>query len=206
MQVVEELRLESHIEEALARELVKHVHPEAQLAVQVEFTTIGGDFRVDFVLSRDGRTVGIECDGKDFHDKYRDEWRDALLLGDHRLDAMYRLRGCDIWHNTGDLILLIAQREPQMFSPRGHINLEALAHPEVRAHEWQDRTSQTVYLRDGDDFHEIRVLCRLRAELLKGRSFLRQLYQDSVLHPGMPYDQLQDQLRKDQESRSDLPF
>lgn len=43
-----------------------------------------------------GYRIGIECDGKKFHNASRDEWRDAMILGGEHLDVIYRLRGSDI--------------------------------------------------------------------------------------------------------------
>ena len=71
---------ESPLEDTFARGLSKFLRPGTNLEKQVEVTTICGDFRLDFVATTmAGRRVAYECDGAEFHDAQRDEWRDSVV-------------------------------------------------------------------------------------------------------------------------------
>jgi hypothetical protein len=110
-------------------------------------------FIVDFVLrdSSDYR-VGVECDGKKFHDASRDEWRDAMIIGENHLDAIYRLRGSDINYYIEDVLYLIAELEPSLFSPRAASNLKVLASPEVKEIcKGHDRDIYLIHYKNEDD-------------------------------------------------------
>jgi hypothetical protein len=189
--LVDDIPVESPIEEALAHELLKYVHPEVNFVPQHEVKTVGGVFRLDFLLERNGRRVAIECDGRDFHDSYRDEWRDAMLLGDGCIDVMYRLRGADILLFTADLLFLVARQEPPMFTERGHINLRTLAHPEVRDWDWRDWETQRIGPIGQNPDVGILFLRRRKDDLQKERSFLAKYYNHAVSHGGGSLEELQ---------------
>lgn len=89
-------KTESPIEEIFAREISSKVKPEVKATTQYELTACGISFRMDFVLEYEGRKIGIECDGKEFHNYAKDLWRDAIILGDEKLDAIYRFSGKEI--------------------------------------------------------------------------------------------------------------
>lgn len=118
---------ESPLEDLFAYNIVNYLDESVNFQKQVEVETICGTFRIDFVASHEGKKVAFECDGKDFHDLSRDEWRDTMILGAGVVEEIYRLRGSDIQYHLEDCLYLISQREPDFFSERGHINLERLA-------------------------------------------------------------------------------
>ncbi len=123
---------DSPLERLFAHHLVKYVHDEADLRKQVPISTICGTFRLDFVLQRGIKRVVFECDGRDFHDPIRDEWRDGMILGAEAVDVIYRFRGSDLTYHLNDCLFVISRWEPDIFSPRGLLQLEALASDEVR--------------------------------------------------------------------------
>lgn len=126
----------SPIEDNMAYNLVKYIAEDVQLLSQLSVETLCGQFIPDFVLELPaGRRIAIECDGRDFHDLSRDEWRDAMILGTGHVESVYRCRGSDIVGHIEDLLFLITQIEPQFFSERGRTNLRVLASDEARAHE-----------------------------------------------------------------------
>ena len=47
-----------------------------------------GTFRVDFVARIGHKNVGLECDGKDYHNFSRAEWLVAMRVGSEALDAV----------------------------------------------------------------------------------------------------------------------
>lgn len=123
----------SPLEDSFAYHLEKYVGDNVQIDSQVPSETICGLFIMDFVAHspRIGR-IGIECDGKEFHNESRDEWRDAMILGTAAVDVIYRIRGRDIAHHINDVLYCIAQLEPGLCSERGETNLRTLASSEAR--------------------------------------------------------------------------
>src|SRR5689334_10635520 len=86
-------RLESPLEEQFIQSLEKYLNPRSDIIPQYEVQTILGKYRLDFVVALDGHLIGFECDGKEYHDAFRDEWRDALILHTKEIETIYRFRG-----------------------------------------------------------------------------------------------------------------
>jgi hypothetical protein len=118
---------DSPIEDIFAWGLGKYMNPNLILDKQIEVNTSWGTFILDFVVECESQRIAFECDGKDFHDVERDEWRDALILGEGHVDTIYRLRGTDLVHHAEDCLFVISRLEPKIFSDRGRANLEMLA-------------------------------------------------------------------------------
>jgi len=95
----------------------KFIRPEIDLTPQVEFKTPHGPFRVGFFTS-EPRRIGFECDGDEFHDGFRDEFRDALLLGFDCLDIIYHIPGAVLTYYPHDALYLIAAWDGELFRPR----------------------------------------------------------------------------------------
>ena len=110
------------------RYLAEGVVPHAQ----VEVATQWGAFRLDFLFEVEGRKVAVECDGKDFHNARRDEWRDALIMDAGGADEIVRFRGCNLTYSLEDCLAILRFWEPGLFSPRGLAQLEVLASDGVR--------------------------------------------------------------------------
>lgn len=127
---------ESPIEETLAYHLAKYV--AATMTPQEELGTRWGVFRPDFVLDMSGFRVGIECDGRHFHDSYRDLWRDMVLLGDGHLDVMYRFPGTAIVNATCDTLFIMSRLDPKLFHERGLLSLESLSSDWARLGDWRE--------------------------------------------------------------------
>ena len=119
--------LESPLEELFAFNLEKYLDSSINLQNQIEVETICGNFRIDFVAYSKIKRIAFECDGADYHNVARDEWRDAMILGAKAVDVIYRLRGSDLTYHIEDCLYLISKWEPEIFSQRGKINLEILA-------------------------------------------------------------------------------
>jgi len=127
---------ESVIEEEFSWHLNKYIKLPQKLTSQYPVSTICGEFRPDFIYQYEtGRKVIFECDGKEFHDASRDEWRDAMILGDGFANRIFRIRGSDIKYHIADVLYLISKIEPSMFTQRGHINLNKLASHEAKVAE-----------------------------------------------------------------------
>lgn len=118
---------DSPLEEIFAYHVSKYFDSELYFSPQFRVNTICGLFIVDFVaVTHLGRRIGFECDGKEFHDSSRDEWRDAMILGADGLDVIYRLRGEDLTYRMNDVLYILSRLEPDLFSERGRLNLHML--------------------------------------------------------------------------------
>ena len=122
---------ESPIEEIFARECCRYISDQADFDYQVEVSTRHERFRVDFVLSLAQETVAVECDGRDFHNPLRDEFRDAVLLGENHFTAVYHFRGCDITFYPADCLWLMSVEYPALFCERGRHQLDYLHELEI---------------------------------------------------------------------------
>jgi very-short-patch-repair endonuclease len=122
---------DSPIEDIFAYTAVKRLATSVVLTPQVTVQTIAGNFRLDFVLTHSDFKIGIECDGKQFHDHARDNCRDTFILGTGQVDAIFRLRGNDIFYRIDDCLYLMSLYYPSYFSKRGMSNLERLCGSEA---------------------------------------------------------------------------
>lgn len=136
---------ERPLEDEFAWHLVKYLTPTSALSYQAELETPGGKFWIDFALEFGARRIGFELgDLTDSDDPEEQALRDALIVGTGGVDVLYRLRGQDVLHRLHDCLLLIARWEPELFSTRGHINLNTLASPEARAAAPRPSDTQTI--------------------------------------------------------------
>lgn len=85
---------ESSGEAVLGDRLRKSLASGVSLEIQVPVQTFAGNFRLDMLLrDPNGRRIGIEVDGVEFHHPWRDLWRTVVLYAEDAIDAMYRVRG-----------------------------------------------------------------------------------------------------------------
>lgn len=75
-----------------------------------------GRFRLDFNVS----DVGIEIDGREFHDSLRDEIRDACILATGAVRVIYRIRAADALYRPEDVVCALVADEPQLFTRRAN--------------------------------------------------------------------------------------
>jgi hypothetical protein len=160
---------ESPIEEIFARECPKYLDSRASFDCQAEVRTRHELFCVDFVLEE---RIAVECDGCDFHDPLRDEFRDAILLGEGHFTTVYHFRGRDLTCYPEDCIWLISLEYPAMFSERGRHQLNCLHQLEIVPCLSQ---REAVILRDPTS-HSRRAWV-----------FRRDIQQKSNLNPYWPY-------------------
>ena len=111
-------KLESPLEELFIEKLEKYLSPKTEIIPQFEIETIAGKFRLDFLLTIDNKKIAFECDGANFHDEWKDEWRDALILGTRQIDIIYRFRGKDLHTFLDDCIYLIYYYDKDLFNDR----------------------------------------------------------------------------------------
>lgn len=183
---------DSPIERIFASCCFKHLRPDVQVEKQVEVSTGHGRFRIDFVLSVGDRRIAVECDGKDFHESFRDEFRDAILLGEGHFETVYHFRGCDITYWTDDCIWLMSVLDPQLFSERGHHQLGRLHHSEVdRIRGEAEEFSYSIW--DGREpfhFRAFRRSIKTASAFPHLRYHWKVLYALAGLHSGYSLDNL----------------
>jgi hypothetical protein len=123
---------DSPIEDTFAKFAAKYLSQDVTMNTQVEITTICGQFRLDFVvISPNGKRTAFECDGKEFHEESRDEWRDAMILGSNSIDEIYRISGKEITYRIEDVFYALSLWSPWLFDDRQKYNLCRIATEEV---------------------------------------------------------------------------
>jgi len=170
---------ESPLEEVFDHNIIKYLDDRVTLYTQVEINTICGKFRLDFLAQTPkGMKVAFECDGKEYHEESRDEWRDAMILGANEVDAIYRIRGSDITYHVEDIIYIISQWNPEIFSSRGLINLDILASSEIKLRKFNpfETSAIVTYKHNNSSLSGISFICleRRHKNNPKGR---RQFWQ-----------------------------
>jgi hypothetical protein len=180
---------ESPIEHEFAWAVVKYLGEECRFEKQVSFETFAGTFRLDFVAtSPGGRRVGLECDGRQYHNLLRDQCRDAVLLWTDCVDVVYRIRGTDIINRLEDALAIIAGHEP-IFSGHGRLCLERLASFPAREKIGQmfERGMSVDYPPTEYDPLERQLILWRHSRWVRerpGRCYLRDFYDFAVEHPG----------------------
>lgn len=121
---------ESPIESLFFTEIVKHLEVGTKIEPQREYITQIGKFRVDFLIRKGTIEYVIELDGKAYHKKQNDVWRDSFLLGENKVKTIIRIKGKDVIHNLNECLYFLSQIFPNTFSERGKINLATLLESE----------------------------------------------------------------------------
>ena len=125
---------ESPLAVFLERVLELHIADTTTLIREFECPTSWATFRIDLVAQTPTHRIGFECDGKDFHDSYRDEVRDSLILGSGCVDTIYRLPGDQVNFAIHDLLYIVSLYDPAIFTDRGRKVLLSQACDSVREH------------------------------------------------------------------------
>ena len=122
-----EVPTESPIEDELEHVLCKSIPDGSRVTRQFKVPTYRGVFRIDFVVHTKNRLIGFECDGRQYHDWRRDIFRDAVILSESDLKAIYRLEGPDIYYRLETALHILGQCRHGLFSERAMENLWALS-------------------------------------------------------------------------------
>lgn len=78
-----------------------------------------GAFRPDIVLAQNGRVIGLEIDGRDFHkDKCADQLRESLLLAGRFVHVIYRFAASATWYQAEDCVYALSKYERPFFDKR----------------------------------------------------------------------------------------
>ena len=184
---------ESQLEDIFALTIIKYLNTSIDFQKQVEVDTICGKFRIDFIADCGSKKVAFECDGREYHNESRDEWRDAMILGSKAVDVIYRLRGSDLTYHIEDCLFVISKNDPEIFSPRGLINLEVLTSDETRRHELEDgeETIMITYRQTNNIAPLFIFIERRSREIPSGkRAFWKHLFEYAKKQGGGNLDEL----------------
>ncbi|WP_338496606.1 hypothetical protein [Delftia tsuruhatensis] len=190
---------ESPIEDLFAQHFLRYAAAGILFKPQHAVHTLCGTFIVDFlILDQNGRRVGIECDGKEFHDRSRDEWRDGMILGEAHLDAMYRFRGQDLHYACEDVMYFLCRMEPSVFAPSAPRNLQVLSSEEARdiTQDLHREFYSFGYPRDSERAGDFNAVARRRDLPEDRRQFWKAAYRFAVSFGGGPLDEVVYQFRK----------
>jgi very-short-patch-repair endonuclease len=202
---------ESPIEDLFAYHAVKYLRAGAELHKQFTVSTIGGVFRLDFLLTApDCEPICVECDGAEFHkDMFRDARRDALVIDAGACRVVYRITGRAVNAYIADSLYLMSLRDPEYFSDRGRTNLHTLASDTLREYvrrfgPWNSETIELRYPRDIEEGWGVELVRRAwKSETPRGIArFLR------VAHAQGPMDidgLMQIELAETKRWASDVP-
>lgn len=188
-----EYNYDSPIEFLFAQHLKKYLHPAAKLLRQVEVTTICGTFRLDFVLEISKQRIALECDGEEYHDARRDEFRDAMILGAGAVDSIYRLRGRDIYYSPGECLFIISRWNPELFSEAGIVSIERGSKFDLDSFVLETDGLRVIapYLDESTEtLWDIDVERRLLRDPPGIRSFWRSIYNYAIEKGGGDLDEL----------------
>lgn len=124
---------ENDLDDRLARTLVAYLTPTATLQYRASVWASHTTCRVDFLIDTGCRRVALD------HSQTPQnlsaglvEDNDALMLGSGRIDAVYRVRGTDLAERLFDVLHLIAQWEPALFTPYGRRIFASAASAEAK--------------------------------------------------------------------------
>lgn len=128
-------KLASPVEELFITSLEKYLAPGVAIYPQYSVSTPHGAFRLDFVLTLNHERIAVECAEAEVQDEWKDEWRDAVMLGTGRLKCVYRFRGKDIYSFIDDCIFMLYYYERKLFSSRYAQIYRGLISEEMREYE-----------------------------------------------------------------------
>ena len=191
-------KIESPLEELFIEQFEKYLSGKVDIISQYEVNTNAGKFRLDFVIESDKKKIGIECDGKEFHNEWRDEWRDALILGSNQVDTIYRFRGKDLACFINDCIHIIYHYDKEIFNERYSQIYNQLITNDLKEYinsnpSFKDETNRLSVRTTNEDGHETGGWMQIIVERRNKNNRESQwnvLYEFSKQHPGLNIDQI----------------
>lgn len=125
----------------------KVCHPDVTIVPQRECRIGHKVFYLDFVLSNEKKkkSLGIECDGKEFHQVTTDSIRDTAILQSGAVQEIVRIPGRDIWFRVHDVFQMISTRSDWVFSLGGLVNIRVRAEREHLCCDTWAALNGTIY-------------------------------------------------------------
>lgn len=122
----------SPIEDYFAWDFVKCASSEVVATPQAVVPTAFGEYRLDFLYELGEKRIAVECDGKEYHNHYRDMLRDAAILATTEITRIYRFAGKDLHANCHNCLKVISLFDGDVFSERGLGIIDRHASPAFR--------------------------------------------------------------------------
>ena len=144
---------ESPIEVRFDGSIRNHLHRRSDSYIAA---SLSSGYVLDFLMTKRGRKIGIECDGKAFHERDRDLTRDARILQQNKdIAAIYRLPGSVLMSRfIVEAMAVLLYWEPSFFSDHGKEYLRTAACPGL-IHVWgmpsDTGGTASISLSDGTD-------------------------------------------------------
>lgn len=195
---------ESPIAEKFEQAILLHLSPDFSIHREFLCPTPWANFRIDIVLKNEEQTTGIECDGKEFHDDFRDETRDSIILGLGLVDTIWRFRGADINFAIHDALFVMSEVEPSVFTARGKEVLSTQACDTVR--EFEDNSPSRILIprrnyKEGTEAlfpRDLAITRRSRVGVFADtRPFWKTIFEKIKKQPVMPFEELVVQERQE---------
>ena len=150
-------KFESPLEETLYEKIALYTSDsdDTRIEIQVPVKTRESTYRLDMVVYCQGRMIGFECDGLEFHSgssRYRDIFRDSHILLDSDIETIFRISGKDIYDEKKLPLCLFMANKYESFitnsNRRDHCLTECLS---MFAYNQYCDQSETI---DGYDYVE----------------------------------------------------
>lgn len=125
----------SALHESFAWHAAKYFSENVALRCGVALRAGDAEISLDFVARCGTRVLALCCDDDARYDINAVLKRDAALLRDGAVDAIYHLRSSDLASHWEDCFYLLSQRETAFFSERGAVLLQRLASDEARQND-----------------------------------------------------------------------
>lgn len=124
---------DNEVDDRLARHLVAYLTPAASLDYKARIWAAYTQCRFDFVIDLGTRRIALDYTGTptDIAGALVED-NDALALGAGVVDVVFRVRGRDLDERMYDCLHMIAQWEPQLFTPYGRRIFASRASIEAR--------------------------------------------------------------------------
>lgn len=117
----------SPIEETFKDRLFCFLSFEVELRPQFEVQTQCGNYWLDFAIFHGIKIIGIECDGKEYHEREYDFWRDSLILGTKKIQDIIRITGHQIHLYINSCLFQLGRWYPWLFSSGDLAALEKMS-------------------------------------------------------------------------------
>jgi hypothetical protein len=143
----------SETEQSLADHLSRLT--SAKWHQSVSFKTSFCEFFLDMGCRvKEGRAIGLECDGTDFHkDKVREFCRDALILETRRLACIYHIEAWAVRVRQFDWLFILGKLEPDLFTREKLETIKGLVigYDQYKSLKFKDRSIRFMSWRTPDD-------------------------------------------------------
>lgn len=159
---------ESPIEFIFAEQVARYCDDSISWQTQRPISTREQNHRVDFYTEAAGRKLVIECDGREFHEFWRDRARDVRMLVLGGVTDIIRFRGSDLKYAPDDCVTALRKLAPYLFRPDadpptlestivGSMGVSGLdVKPILRARHWTTELLELPrWMKDVDTYTEI---------------------------------------------------